>query len=118
MRHAPAILLAGLALAGCHRHEVENFDRLVQFEPPPIYCYRSLAEATCYAVPLPPNQHDRIVGYVGQPPAAYYAATPQPMPMGVAPANRPAMPPQPQPRTPVDAQPLPRGGTPPAPPPS
>src|SRR5579872_3543616 len=51
-----AIVLAAIGLAGCQRSDVVEFDKMVQFEPPPLYCYASLAVATCYRTPLSSSQ--------------------------------------------------------------
>jgi hypothetical protein len=107
MLRSLAIVLAGLGLAGCQQQlSPVEFDKMVQFEPAPLYCYTSLAAATCYAKPLSASQQDRLVGYYGPPPPyeAIYPRTPDRMP----PPSHAGDTPEAQPRMPVDAKPLPK----------
>jgi hypothetical protein len=36
-------------------------------DPPAIYCYKTLAEADCYAQPAP-GDYNRMIGFYGPPP--------------------------------------------------
>lgn len=65
-----------LTLSGCNYGEVikptqeDIFARswarseLATPNPPPLYCYRTLAKEVCYARPLPEGQ-DRLIGHYG-----------------------------------------------------
>jgi hypothetical protein len=117
MSRSIAVLLALAGLAGCQRYNQVEFDRMVQFEPAPLYCYRSLGYAVCYAKPLSDDQTDRLFGYYGPPPPLIASGTTIPARTITYPdpGPRPPAPPEPQPRMPVGSEPLPRVAPPPAP---
>jgi hypothetical protein len=70
-----ALAVAAVALAGCtslldRYYDGKRVDQFVQFEPEPLYCYRTLGQVDCHASPLQPRSHGRIVSYYGPIPTA------------------------------------------------
>ena len=114
MSRSIAVLLTLAGLAGCQSYSsnLAEFDRQVQFEPAPIYCYRSLGYATCYAKPLSDDQTDRLYGYYGPPPPLLASGGTVRARTTIMPVTEPGLlppgPPEPQPRMPVGSEPLPR----------
>ena len=107
----PLLALPLLGLAGCidtpiSRHfEWQKHAETVEFAPEPLYCYRTLAESTCYAQPLDRREANRVVGFYGPSPGRIVAAPPPALPhekMGPATEYPPLM----IPREKVDSEPL------------
>ena len=68
---------------------------VVEFNPEPLYCYRTLARSDCFAQPLDRREINRVVSYYGPPPGRLAAppATP-PLPkdrLGAATDHPPLM---------------------------
>ena len=64
-------MMSMLALAGtasafsmCQPKQPEV---IAYVDPPAIYCYHTLAEADCYAEPVP-GDYNRMIGFYGPPP--------------------------------------------------
>lgn len=54
------LVLAGTLASGCAPQE--NAGEAIVALPPPVYCYRTLAEADCFASPLA-GQAYRLIAY-------------------------------------------------------
>jgi hypothetical protein len=82
LRRALLATLPPLALAACvdnpiSRHfEWQKHAETVEFAPEPLYCYRTLAQSTCYAQPLDRREANRVVGFYGPSPSRVVAAPP------------------------------------------
>jgi hypothetical protein len=57
---AAAIVGAGMA-SGCQPRQ--SAEEPIVAAAPPIYCYRTLAEADCFAEPLGPFDANRLIGF-------------------------------------------------------
>lgn len=70
------IAAAGLLLAGCQepwppqtaRSNAQPLPGMPGSPIPPKYCYRTLVAVDCHSAPLN-NEHYRLLGYEGPPPA-------------------------------------------------
>lgn len=100
-----------LTLAACidnpvSRHfEWQRHTETVEFAPEPLYCYRTLAQSTCYAQPLDRHHANRVVGFYGPSPGRIVAAPPPALPqekMGPATEHPPLM----VPREKIESEPL------------
>ena len=78
--HGTLLAIAGLMALGACGGTYEEV--AVQ---PPIYCYQSLAAVTCLDEPYR-RDDERLVNYIGPPPAFYPAPLPPPRPPLRAPA--------------------------------
>jgi hypothetical protein len=68
VRKALLGLASAALLSGCGSALLPCEEAIEDWEP--IYCYRTIGDVTCYALPVP-GEERRLVNFYGPPPGSY-----------------------------------------------